>query len=453
MFLKRISSLAVLFVVSLTPVAASAQTRLSFIRDAEIENTIRTYATPLFQEAGVDPEAVHLHLVNDKQLNAFVAEGLNMFINTGLIIRTEHPGQLIGVMAHESGHIAGGHLVRGTGQMENAMATSVASMILGAAAAVASGRGDVGQAVMMGGNEAAMRNYMAFSRGIEASADSAALRFLDDMHQSARGFLEFMQILDKQELLATERQDPYVRTHPVTRERVDEIRAHVEKSPWSDVPVPPAYIEPHKRMRAKLIAFMEPPITTLTRYKEDDKAIDARYARAIAYYRKPDLTNAIPLVDGLIAERPNDPYFHELKGQMLFENARAAEALPEYKKAVKLLPDNALLREELGQVEVESEDPSLLADATENLKVATQRDPESAGAWRLLAIAYGRSNDEPHAAAAMAEYAYLAGRWSEAIYHAGKAEMGLKKGSPQSLRVQDIREQAQIQMEKEKQRR
>ena len=453
MFVKRISSLAVLFIVSLAPGLASAQERMSFIRDAEIENNIRTFATPLFEQAGVEPDAVQIHLVNDKQLNAFVAEGLNLFLNTGLIIKTEHAGQLIGVIAHESGHIAGGHLVRGTGQMENASMASIASIILGTAAAVAAGRGDVGQAVMMGGNEAAMRNYMAFSRGIEASADSAALSFLDNLHQSSRGFLEFMQILGNQELLASARQDPYVRTHPLTRERVDEIRHHVETSPWSDVPVPPSYVEPHKRMRAKLYAFMEPPVSTLARYKEDDTAIDARYARAIAYYRKPDMAHALPVIDGLIAERPADPYFHELKGQMLFENGRAPEAIPEYKKAVKLLPDNALLREELGQVEVETEDPAMLADAKDNLKIATHRDPESAGAWRLLAIAYGRDNDEANAAAAMAEYSLLAGRWSEAIYHAGKAEMGLKKGSPQSLRVQDIREQAQIALEKSKQSR
>ena len=236
---------------------------------------------------------MEIHLVKDNQINAFVAEGLNLFINTGLIVRTEHAGQLIGVIAHECGHIAGGHLVKGRGEMENANYKSLASMILGAAAMVASRRGDVGSAIMLGGNEMAERSYLAFSRTIEGSADTAALTFLDNLHLSARGFLEFMEILGDQELLVTARQDPYVRTHPLTRDRVDEVRHHVQVSPWSDAPVPPAYVEPHRRMKAKLIAFMEPPVTTFYRYKEDDKSLEARYARAIAYYRKPDLDNAI----------------------------------------------------------------------------------------------------------------------------------------------------------------
>ena len=424
------------------PGAVKAQS-LSLIRDAEIENTIRAYATPLFEQAGVDPAAVQIHLVKDKSLNAFVAEGLNMFINTGLIMRTEHAGQLIGVIAHESGHIAGGHLVKGSGQIENAQMEAMASMILGMAAAVASGRGDVGNAIMMGGNEAALRNYMAFSRTIEGSADTAALSFLDNLHQSSRGFLEFMELLGDQESLVTASQDPYVRTHPLTRDRVEEIRHHVETSPYSDVPVPPSYVEPHRRMRAKLFAFMEPPVSTLARYKEGDKSIEARYARAIAYYRKPDMEHALPLIDGLIAERPKDPYFHELRGQMLFENGRPADAVPSYKTAVALLPDNPLLREELGQVEVEQENDSQLADAKENLKMATQRDPESAEAWRLLAIAYGRSNEEPQAEAALAEYSLLIGRYGEALYHANKAERGLKPGSPEQLHAQDVRVQAE----------
>jgi predicted Zn-dependent protease len=449
---KRITFLAALLLVAVIPEVALAQERLELVRDAEIENTIRMYAAPLFEQAGVQPSAVHIHLVKDRQINAFVAEGLNLFINIGLIMRTENAGQLVGVIAHECGHIAGGHLVRGTAAMQDAVTQSLATMILGAAAAIASGRGDVGQAIMLGGNSMAERSYLAFSRSIEAAADTAGLTFLDNLHMSSRGFLEFMELLGNQELLMSGRQDPYVRTHPLTRDRVDEIRHHVETSPWSDTPVPPQYVEPHRRIRAKLFAFMDPPVNTLTRYKEDDQSIEARYARSIAYYRKPDLDHAIPLIDGLIAQRPQDPYFLELKGQMLFENGHPKEAVPEYKLAVKYLPENALLREELGQVEIETEDPSLLSDAKEQLTISTQREPESAGGWRLLAIAYGRLGDEVMADASMAEYALLAGHWDEAIYDANKAMRGLKKGSPVDLRMQDVRSQAEIGKEQAKRR-
>lgn len=442
MSIKRISNLAVLLFVALASETASAQS-LEFIRDAEIENTIRMYATPLFQQAGVEPSAVQIHLVKDNQINAFVAEGLNLFINTGLIVKTQHAGQLIGVIAHECGHIAGGHLVKGQGEMENAGYTSLASMILGAAAAVAARRGDVGSAIMMGGNDMAERSYLAFSRTIEGSADTAALTFLDNLHQSSRGFLEFMEMLGDQELLVSTRQDPYVRTHPLTRERVDEVRHHVETSPWSDAPVPPAYVEPHRRIVAKLIAFMEPLATTLSHYKEDDNSLESRYARSIAYYRKPDLGRALPLIDGLIAERPEDPYFHELKGQMLFENGRGKEAIPEYKLSVKYLPDNALLREELGQVELEAEDPAQLPDAKEQLTFVTQHEPDNASGWRFLATVYGRMNDDTMAAASMAEYALLAGQWSEALHDAVKALQNLKRGTPTEIRMQDVRAQAE----------
>ncbi len=451
MFLKRISFLATLGLIVLVPGYASAQ-NIEFIRDAEIENTIHTFAAPLFKQAGVEPDAVSIHLVKDQQINAFVAEGLNLFLNTGLIEKTQNAGQLIGVIAHECGHIAGGHLVRGAGEMENAQNESLASMVLGVLAAVAARRGDVGEAIMMGGNDMAMRSYLAASRTIEGSADTAALKFLDNLHMSGRGLLEFMEMLGTEERQFTASQDPYVRTHPLTRDRIDEIRNHVEHSRWSDVPVPPEYVEPHQRIRAKLSAFLDPPGVTLLNYKEDDKSIAARYARAIAYYREPDLGHAIPLIDGLIAERPKDPYFHEMKGQMLFENGRAVEAVPEYKLAVKYLPNNALLRAELGQVEVETEDPAQLPDARTQLIAATQRDPDNPDAWRLLATAYGRTGDVAMADASMAEYALLVGRWSEAMYDAGKALRGLKQGTPVALRMEDIRSQAAQGLEAQKRR-
>jgi predicted Zn-dependent protease len=260
---------------------------------------------------------------------------------------------------------------------------------------------------------------------------------------SARGMLAFMEKLEGQEMLVTTRQDPYVRTHPLTSDRIEEIRHHVENSPWSDVPPPPEYIEPHQRMRAKLAAFLNPPNSILYKYKESDTSIAARYARAIAYYRIPDLVHALPLIDGLIAERPNDPYFHELRGQMLYENARASEAIPEYKLAVAALPENALLRQELGQVEVESDDPAQLADAKQQLTIATRKEPDDAGSWRLLATAYGRDGDEVMAASGMAEYALLVGRYSEALWDANKALKGLKHGTPIAIRMEDVRAQAE----------
>jgi predicted Zn-dependent protease len=437
--LTRIALLAILFVgLPLLPARADGNQR-SFIRDAEVENSIRAMATPLLEAAGLDPEAVHFHIIVDPTLNAFVAGGQNEFIHTGLLLRARNAGELIGVIAHETGHIAGGHLARMEGEMGNAGTEALVATLLGVAAGAASGRGDVGAAVALGGQQMAMRNVLSFSRANEASADQAGLKFLDATHQSGRGMLNFMETLLGEELLVTNNQDPYVRTHPLTEDRVAFIRNWVDHSQWSDVPVRPEFAEMFRRMQAKLYAFLEPPIRTFQRYKAGDTSIEARYARSIAAYRKPDLPTALGLIDGLIAERPNDPYFQELKGQMLFENARGAEAVGPYRRAVELLPDNALLRIELGQVETEQDDPALQKDAASNLNFALQREPDNAGGWHFLGVAYTRQGDEAMATYAMAEEALLTGRPGDAVYLAGKAQRLLpEKKGPIWLRLQDI---------------
>jgi predicted Zn-dependent protease len=446
---KRISLLSLALFIGSIPLNAQAQ-QMSFIRDAEIETTIRTFATPLFQQAGVEPSAVQIHLVNSHDINAFVAEGLNLFLNTGLIVRTKNASELIGVIAHESGHIAGGHLLRGANTAKNATYEMIAAMLLGIAAGAASGHGELGSAIAGAGQDIAVRNYLSFSRSIEGTADTAALRFLDNLHESSQGFLDFMQTLMNQEGLMSENQDPYVRTHPLTQDRIDEIRHHVETSPWTNATLPPQYDEMHKRMIAKLVAFLYPPAEALRRYPAADTSIPARYARAIAAYRIPDLNTALPLIDGLIAERPDDPYFHELKGQILYENARVAEAVPEYQKAVKLKSDNSLMRTELGTAEIALEDQSLMNDATENLRFATHEEPDNAEAWLQLSTAYARLENDPQSEAALAEYSFLVGKWPEAVYHAQRAAKALPKGSPMELRMEDVRVAAEQARDKAK---
>jgi predicted Zn-dependent protease len=464
LLLKRITSLTtpVLTILSLAILAhqdAQAQD-LQFVRDAEIENTLRQYATPLFQQAGVDPKAVEIHLVQDPTLNAFVAVGLHLFINTGTIIETDDAGQLIGVIAHECGHIAHGDLVRSQSAISDAESVGIAALVLGMAAALAVRNQDLGAArqgilgayaptgallpaAAGAAGELAYKKFATFSRTVEGAADTAGLSFLDNLHMSARGMLAFMQKLAGQELLYTNHQDPYVRTHPLTQDRIDEIRHHIEHSPWSDVPPPPEFAEPHQRMRAKLFAFLNPPSSTLFRYKIDDRSIEGRYARAIAYYRIPDLAHALPIIDDLIAERPTDPYFHELRGQIMFENGRPAEAIPEYRMAVQILPNNASLRQELGSAELEADDPAALIDAKEQFNTATRNDPSDAETWRLFATAYGKAGDEAMAAAGMAEYALLVGRYSEALFDANKALKGLKHGTPMAIRMEDVRAAAE----------
>ncbi len=427
---------------------AKAAKKLSFVSDAEIENTIRVYATPLFQAAGLDPSSVRIHLVGDKSLNAFVAGGQNLFLNTGLLMRTEHAGQVIGVIAHEIGHIAGGHLSRIHDAMRDTTAQSILAYVLGGAAAIGTGRPELGQAIILGGQQAALRTFLRYTRTQESAADQAAFRLLEATNTSAQGLLEFFEILGDQELLSVRHQDPYVRTHPLTFDRVEALRNHLSRS-TSARALPADYSERHRRMRAKLMAFLNPISRTLREYKATDTAIEARYARAIAYcgcgpgQRRAELDKALALIEGLIRERPADPFFQELRGQMLFENGRVAESLDPFGRAVQLQPGSYLLRIGLARAQLENNDPALLASAILNLRAALLNQPNSASIWHQLAIAYGRDGQMGMSALSMAEEAFLKGKKRDARYHAKRAEKVLPRGSPAWLQAQDIQAAAE----------
>lgn len=419
--------------------AQPAKAAGGLIRDTEVENSIRTFETPLLEAANLDPAAFEIHIVNEKSLNAFVAGGQKMFIHTGLILRAQNVNQLVGVMAHETGHIAGGHLARLQQAFEDASNEAIIATVLGVAAGVLAGRSDVAAGAAAAGQDVALKNLLTFSRGQESAADQAGVTFLNKTQQSSRGFLEFMEILGQQELWVIERQDPYVRTHPVNQERISFLREQVEKSPYSDVPIRPEYVLMFKRIQAKLYAFLEAPVRTLARYKADDTSIEARMARAIAYYKKPDLANALPLIDGLISEYPKDAYFYELKGQFLFENGRIGEAKDVLTAAVKLMPDAPLIQISLAQAQLETNDDRYLPEATKALTQALSREKENALGWRLLSVAYGRQGNQGMTAYAMAEYAMLTGNLPEASYHADHADKLLPRGSAAWLAVQDLK--------------
>ena len=289
--------------------AAAAQ-QLSIIRDAEIEDTIRGYAAPLFSAAGLSADAVEVHIVASNQLNAFVAGGQKIFVFTGLLLASESPGQITGVLAHEVGHIMGGHLARAHDALRNATNQSILAAVLGVAAAAASGRGDVAAAIILGGTQLAQASLLQYSRTQESAADQAALRLLDSTGQSAAGLLAFFDILGDQEALLADSQDPYVRSHPLTRDRVRTVRAHLARSPYSARPDSTESVVAHQRMKAKLVAFLRPPGRALKTYPQSDQSVEGRYARAIAYYRIPELDRALAEIDALLAAHPDNPYFH-----------------------------------------------------------------------------------------------------------------------------------------------
>jgi predicted Zn-dependent protease len=438
-------------VLTLASAVENASARgLSLVRDAEIEDTIRTYANPLFSAAGLDARAVKVHLVNDKMLNAFVAGGQRLFVFTGLLLAAERPNQLIGVIAHETGHIAGGHLARKQEALRKMTVQSMLALLLGAAAAVASGQGDAVGAIALGGGSMAQRQFLRYSRTEESAADQAALRLLDLTGQSATGMLEFLEVLADQDVLVGSRQDPYVRTHPLVGERLTAVRFHIDQSPNSGRPDPPKLIAAHKRMHAKLRGFLDRPPATLRRYPASDTSVEGRYARAVAYHRLVKLEQALVEIDSLLAEQPGDPYFNELKGQILFESGKVPESIPPYRRAVDFHPGSPLLRLGLAQSLIASGNRAFNAEAINHLEAALGRDREMPEAWHQLAIAYGRADKLGLSALASAERALSTGKFREAQGQAERAQRKLPEGSPGWLRAQDVQNQAEKEAKKQR---
>ena len=432
------ATVAVIAIVSLFVSLAPGPAKAAGIRDAEIEHTIRTYASPLLRAAGIDQQDFGLHIVNDKALNAFVARGQRVFLTTGLLMASDRPAQIIGVLAHEIGHITGGHLARLEGVLDDARNQALIGQLIGIAIGLLAKDAGVAAAGYAAGTGVALKNLLKYSRAQEQSADQVAINLLEQTRISARGLLEFFEILQDQELLHRSRQDPYVVTHPLTSSRVAFVRNHVEKSRYSDHELPTQFQAMHDRMVGKLKGFINPPAQTLNEFKADDPSVMARYARAVAYYRDARLSEALPVVDSLIADSPDDPYFHELKGQILFENGKLADALPAYQKSVDLQPKQPLLRVGLAHVQLELNRPDLIPVALSNLKQALRYDSTMPLSWRLAATAYGRSGQLGLSALALAEHNLLLGRHLDAEGQAKKATRLLKANTPGWLRAQDI---------------
>lgn len=426
---------------------AAAQDAPGLIRDAEIESLIRDYATPLWKTAGLDADFVQIYLVNDQQINAFVGGGQRLFINTGLLMKADRPNMVIGVIAHETGHLAGGHELRIQEALEDATAQSIIGYVLGTAGAVLTRNGAVAAAGASAGESIGLRSLLHYSQGQEARADQAGMGFLDQTQQSGQGLLDFFRLLDKEELMQPAQQDPYLRTHPLTTDRVDWVAEHVKTSKFSNAKDPPELIDRHQRMLAKLRGFLMAPGQVLKLYPESDTSSYARYARAAAYHRVPMDERALGEIDSLLKEHPDDPYYNELRGQILFESGNVADAVGPYQKAAKSLPDSALMRVELGQTELENNNDKMLKDALDNLHKAVKIDNSSTDAWHQLGIAEGRTGNLGPAALALAEEGILSGDLRQASQQATKATQLLPRGSPGWLRAEDIRRDVKAEKE------
>jgi predicted Zn-dependent protease len=422
---------------TMVPASALAQgPRISVIRDTELEEIIHKQAEPMWQAAGLNPDAVHIVLMGDPDINAFTAGGTTIFVNTGLIQASKNPNQLIGVLAHETGHITGGHVARES-MYKPALATYLLTMGLGILAAVA-GAPDAAAGLAYSSDYFATLTALTYNRVQEASADLAAAGFLDKAHISGRGLVDFFDNFRYEEVFSDARKYRFFMDHPLTSERIDSLRARVEKSPYYNVVDSPEALAEHAVVVAKLKAFMNQPQQTFMDYKETDASYPARYARAIAYYRALETEKAITLTDALIADYPQNPYLWELKGQILFESGHPKDAAEAHSHAVELKPKAPLLQIMLGQDLLGEEDKSKVDEAIVHLNAALEKENDNADAWFLLAQAYDAKGDAGRARLATAEQDFYLGQMSDARNFAMRARETLAKDSKEYRRATDI---------------
>jgi predicted Zn-dependent protease len=443
---SRLVAVVTACAVALASVPARAEKEgggLPVIRDAEIEQVLRDYSTPILRAAGLGQRNIRVVIINDRSFNAFVIDAKRIFVNAGALMDSQKPNQIIGVLAHETGHISGGHLSKLRAELANAQTAAIVAMLLGvgAMAAAAVSRNNVGgnPAIgMIGAQGVIQRSLLAYQRQQEEQADRAGVHFLDSTGQSAKGMYETFKRFADQMLFASSRADPYLQSHPMPTERLAALSEIAKTSPNWEKKDPADLQARHDLMRAKLFGYMERPDTLLRRYPPSDTSLPARYARAVSTYRHADIRSAVAQMDGLIQAQPNNPYFYELKGQALVESGRAQEAIPLLRRAIATAPDPTLIRVLLGQALVGANDPRLLDEAIATLRHAVATDPDIADAYEQLAMAYGRKNDLADADLASAQAALARGQLPTARQLASRAKGRFPIGSPGWVKADDI---------------
>jgi len=421
----------------------SATRGMPIIRDAEIEQLLRDYAQPVLRAAGLAKQNVSVVVLSERSFNAFVMDGRHIFINAGALFDAKTPNEVIGVFAHETGHLAGGHLQRLREQLASAQTASIIALLAGLGAAVAGARAgaggsDVGMAAIMAPQQAIMRTVLSYVRTQEDQADHAGVKFLNATGQSPRGMVDLFKRLSSESLFNSRYIDPYMQTHPMPAERVAALETAAKASPYWDRKDPPELQLRHDMMRAKLSGFLERSDTVARRYPANDHSLPARYARAISTYRNSDLRQAIVQIDSLIQMQPNNPYFYELKGQALLEGGHPSEAVAPLRHAVQLSHNNALIEIMLAQALNATGNTKLSEEAVAMLRSAIVREPEAPNAYSQLAVAYGRKGDIANADLASAQAAFTRGDIKTARQLAARAKTRLPVGSPAWVRADDI---------------
>lgn len=427
-------ALSLLVIAVFSAVSAQAQ---GLIRDAEIELTLREWTDPILETAGLNPEDVGLYIINSPELNAFVANGQNIHLHTGLLIAAETPGQIKGVIGHETCHIACGHTVTRSRAAARASRPALVSIGLGVLA-IAAGAGDAGAALIASSQQFAAVNFFIHTRAEEAAADAAAVSYLAELGESPAGIVEFFENFRYQEVLSEARRFQYFRAHPLASDRIRTTRALAEQTGLMDVPPTPRAQQQYDLMRAKLIGFLEPTARVYQLYPRTDMSAPALYARSIAAMQAADFTEALRDIDLLIEMDPDNPYYHELKGQILFEGGRAADSVAPHARSLELSPGHPLLLINYARSRIARDEPGDVEAGEEALRDALIAEPGNAFAWHQLAAALDKQGRRAEAQLATAESAYSIGDLPRAHVFARRGRDSFDRGSTLWRRADDI---------------
>jgi predicted Zn-dependent protease len=433
--IKRLALLTLAVGICLISPAFAA----GLIRDAETEDYLRDLSAPVLRAAGLSPQQVRIFVVSDDSLNAFVAGGSNLFLHTGLMMEADTADMLLGVIAHETGHIVGGHVIRSDAFMERAQIGSIMTYLLGAAA-IAAGGGEAGVGILAGAAQLSNRSMLTYTRTNEEAADQAALGFLDNAGISAVGMQRMFERLrreEKQHLNANS--DAYLMTHPLSEARISHMRAHMQAAGYSAQPLPNAMQERHARMRAKLVGFLSENTEVLSRYPLSDTSIAAHMARAVMYANSSDTSQSLAEVNAALKQEPRAPYLNELKGYILFKAGRMQESAEAYRLARTLRPNSPVLMSDAAKPLVALSTPAALNEAKELLIAASAADGTYGQSWQLLAQVYSKTGDMGMAELSLAELAALGSNQAELVRHLDKAANTLTPYSPAGLRIEDLR--------------
>jgi predicted Zn-dependent protease len=446
----RSASLAALYAASVCIAAASPAVAqgIPLIRDTEIENLLKDYSRPIFKAAGLGSQNIAMRIVRHDSFNAFVLDGRNVFMNSGTLMQANTPNEVIGVIAHETGHITGGHMAQLRARVARDATKSLLLAVLGiglmVGGAMAGGDtarevGGAGSGVLLGGNEMIMRSLLSERRAQESAADQAGLRFLEATRQSGRGMLETFERFAQQEYISDTHKDPFVRSHPVATDRLAQLRDFVAKSPYVDTKDPPQLQLRHDMMRAKISGYLERTGTVANRYPTSDNSLPARYARAIARNCSGRCATAIADVDALLREKPDNTYFWELKGNLLYWSGKYADSIPPLRKALQLSGGNEpLIQAELAQSLLATENAGVVDEAIALLRRTVVNDDSYSLAHHQLAKAFYTKGQFPQADLAAAHAHFVEGNVKQAQIFAKRALAKLPRGSPEWIRAEDI---------------